>query len=50
MQQITPLQAQTLAIFGETKKRAMTISAIAEELAVSLPTASEVAWTLERKG
>jgi DNA-binding MarR family transcriptional regulator len=50
VQQITPLQAQTLSIFGVTKKRAMTISAIAEELAVSLPTASEVVRTLERKG
>ena len=50
VQRITPLQAQTLAIFGASKKHGMTISAIAEEWAVSLPTASEAVTTLEKKG
>lgn len=47
---VTPLQAQTLSILRFRPDHTATVSAIAEELAVALPTASEVVRNLEEKG
>ncbi|MER3424967.1 MAG: MarR family transcriptional regulator [Nitrospiraceae bacterium] len=47
---VTPLQAQTLSILRLRQDHTATVSAIAEELAVALPTASEVVRNLEEKG
>jgi DNA-binding MarR family transcriptional regulator len=46
---LTPLQGQTLALM-RTRDQAMTITALAQALAVALATASELVQTLERKG
>jgi DNA-binding MarR family transcriptional regulator len=47
---ITPLQAQTLTILRMRPKGTATVSEIGEELAVALPTASEVLRVLEQRG
>lgn len=50
VRRITPLQAQTLTILRMRPKSAATVSEIGEELAVALPTASEVLRVLEQRG
>jgi DNA-binding MarR family transcriptional regulator len=47
---LTPLQGQTLALMRARDHQAMTITALAQALAVALATASELVQTLERKG
>ncbi len=47
---VTPLQGQTLALLRMRVGRGATMSALAQELAVTLPTASDVIRTLEVKG
>ena len=47
---LAPLQAQTLSLIRTRAGREITVSAIAKQLAVSLPTISEVVRTLEQKG
>jgi DNA-binding MarR family transcriptional regulator len=50
VRRITPLQAQTLTILRMRPKSTATVSEIGEELAVALPTASEVLRVLELRG
>ena len=50
VRRITPLQAQTLTILRMRLKSTATVSEIGEELAVALPTASEVLRVLELRG
>ena len=50
VRRITPLQAQTLTILRMRPKSTATVSEIGEELAVALPTASEVLRVLEQRG
>lgn len=50
VRRVTPLQAQTLAVLRIRPKQTATVTAIAEELAVALPTASEVIRTLTLRG
>ncbi|HKN85919.1 MAG TPA: MarR family winged helix-turn-helix transcriptional regulator [Nitrospiraceae bacterium] len=50
VRRITPLQAQTLTILRMRTKSTATVSEIGEELAVALPTASEVLRVLEQRG
>lgn len=50
VRRITPLQAQTLTILRIRPKSTATVSEIGEELAVALPTASEVLRVLEQRG
>src|SRR5438128_223799 len=50
VRRITPLQAQTLTILRMRPKCTATVSEIGEELAVALPTASEVLRVLEQRG
>ncbi|MGH7230162.1 MAG: MarR family winged helix-turn-helix transcriptional regulator [Nitrospiraceae bacterium] len=47
---MTPLQAQTLAVLRMQPEQAARISILADELAVSLPTVSDMVRTLEKKG
>src|SRR5688500_1322229 len=47
---ITPLQAQPLTVLRMRPKGTATVSEIGEELAVALPTASEVLRVLEQRG
>lgn len=47
---ITPLQAETLLVLRGSADGASTVSLLAAELAIALPTASEVVGTLARKG
>jgi len=47
---VTPLQGQTLALLRMRFGDEATVSALAQELAVALPTASDVIRTLEEKG
>ena len=47
---ITPLQGQTLEFLRRQAGHAATISTLASELAVSLPTISDMVRTLEKKG
>ncbi len=47
---ITPLQSQALTVLRTQPGEAATVSTLAEELAVSLPTVSDMVKTLERKG
>ena len=49
LQGVGPLQAQVLTALHSKTDRSATVSTIARELAVKLPTASEVIRTLERK-
>ncbi len=50
LRRLAPLQAQTLSLLRMRANRHLTVSAIAEQLAVSLPTISEVIQTLEKRG
>ncbi|WP_447977281.1 MarR family winged helix-turn-helix transcriptional regulator [Candidatus Nitrospira bockiana] len=50
VKRLMPLQAQTLSVLRIQPKQTATVSAIAEELAVRLPTASEVIRTLAERG
>jgi DNA-binding MarR family transcriptional regulator len=50
VRRITPLQAQTLTILRMRPKSTATVSEIGVELAVALPTASEVLRVLELRG
>lgn len=49
IRRLAPLQAQTLSVLRRANQN-VTVSAIAEQLAVSMPTISEVLQTLEKKG
>jgi len=50
VRRITPLQAQTLTILRMSPKCTATVSEIGDELAVALPTASEVLRVLQLRG
>ena len=47
---MTPLQTRTLTVLRMQPEQAAKISTLAEELAVSLPTVSDMVRTLEKKG
>ncbi len=47
---LTPTQAEILALLQRRKGAGLTLSSVAEELCISMPTASDAVTTLVRKG